>query len=55
MQGNFYQYIKDITSDIELFETIIANFPSFKDERLYNKQTIYSYISTKHLTIFAPF
>ena len=27
MQGNFYQYIKDITSDIELFETIIANFP----------------------------
>ena len=50
MQGNFYQYIKDITSDIELFETIIANFPSFKDERLYNKQTIYFYKLAQLLT-----
>ena len=50
MQGNFYQYIKGITSDIELFETIIANFPSFKDERLYNKQTIYFYKLAQLLT-----
>ena len=50
MQGNFYQYIKHITSDAELFETIIKYFPSFKDERTYNNQTIYFYKLAQLLT-----
>ena len=50
MQGNFYQYIKHITSDSELFETIIKYFPSFKDERTYNNQTIYFYKLAQLLT-----
>ena len=43
MHGNFYQHIKHITSDIELFKIIIDYFPSFKDERTYNDKTIYFY------------
>lgn len=50
MNGNFYQYIKHITSDEELFETIITNFPSFKDERNYNNQTVYFYKLAQLLT-----
>lgn len=43
MNGSFYNYIKDIHSDIELFHLIINYFPSFKDERTYNNKTIYFY------------
>lgn len=43
MGGNFYNYIKDITSDRELFQIIIDNFPEFKDERTYKGQKIYFY------------
>lgn len=43
MQGSFYKYIKDIHSDNDLFNIIINNFPSFKDERTYNNETIYFY------------
>lgn len=43
MNGNFYEYIKDITSDVELFNIIIKNFPSLKDERKYKEETIYLY------------
>lgn len=50
MKGNFYEYIKDITSDIELFDLIIRNFPSFKDERTYNGKTIYCYKLAQLLT-----
>lgn len=50
MNGNFYQYIKNLTTDTELFETIIANFPSFKDERTYNQKTIYFYKLAQLLT-----
>lgn len=50
MQGNFYQYIKNITSDKELFEIIINSFPSFKDERTYNNKTIYFYKLAQLLT-----
>ena len=50
MKGNFYEYVKDITSDIELFDLIIRNFPSFKDERTYNGKTIYFYKLAQLLT-----
>ena len=50
MNGNFYQFVKHITSDTELFETIISYFPSFKDERVYNGQTIYFYKLAQLLT-----
>ena len=50
MKGNFYEYIKDITSDIELFDLIIRDFPSFKDERTYNGKTIYFYKLAQLLT-----
>ena len=51
MKGNFYEYIKDITSDIELFDLIIRDFPSFKDERTYNGKTIYFYKLAQLLTL----
>ena len=50
MNNNFYQYIKDITTDTELFNIIITNFPSFKDERSYNNETIKLYKLAQLLT-----
>lgn len=43
MDGDFYKYIKGFTKDIDLFEVIINNFPSYRDERKYNGKTIYFY------------
>ena len=43
MNGNFYEYIKDIRDDIKLFDIITNNFPSFKDERTYNGEKVYFY------------
>lgn len=43
MNGNFYGYIKDIYTDKELFDIVIKNFDSFKDERKYKGETIYFY------------
>ena len=50
MNGNFYKFIKDINSDTELFNTIINNFKSFKDEREYNGKVIYFYKLAQLLT-----
>ena len=50
MNGNFYKYVYSIHSDIELFEVIINNFPSFKDERKYDGKTIYFYKLAQLLT-----
>lgn len=50
MQGNFYHYIKNITKDIVLFNTIINNFPSFADTRTYDNKTIYFYKLAQLLT-----
>lgn len=50
MNGSFYKYIKDITSDVELFNVIVSNFKSFEDERLYKNQTIYFYKLAQLLT-----
>lgn len=50
MQGNFYHYIKNITKDIVLFNTIINNFQSFEDTRTYDNKTIYFYKLAQLLT-----
>ena len=50
MNGNFYKFIKNITSDTQLFDIIISNFESFKDERNYNGKTIYFYRWAQLLT-----
>lgn len=43
MNGSFYEYIKDVTTDKELFDIIVTNFETFKDERTYAGKTIYFY------------
>lgn len=50
MNGNFYKYIYNITTDVELFNIIVSNFESFKDERIYNGMTIYFYKLAQLLT-----
>ncbi len=50
MDGNFYQYIKDITTDVDLFNIIVNNFPSFIDERTYDGTRIYIYKLAQLLT-----
>ena len=50
MNGNFYEFIKDITIDMELFNIIIKYFPNFKDERKYREKTIYFYKLAQLLT-----
>lgn len=43
MNGNFYQFIKNINNDKELFKIINKYFPYFKDERIYNGRKIHFY------------
>lgn len=43
MQGDFYQYIKNITDDRKLFKIIIENFPCFEDVRDYQKKKVFFY------------
>ncbi len=50
MNGNFYEFIRKITTDSELFEIIIKYFPNFKDERQYNGENIYFYKLAQLLT-----
>lgn len=50
MNGNFYNYIKNINTDTELFNIIINNFKDFYDERQYNDRTIYFYKLAQLLT-----
>ena len=50
MNGNFYEYIKDFSSDGELFKLIIDKFPSSKDVRLYKGQEIPLYKLAQLLT-----
>lgn len=50
MDGNFYEFIKDITVDTELFEVIVNYFQNFKDERVYNDKPIYLYKLAQLLT-----
>lgn len=50
MNGSFYEYIKNITSDVELFDVIVSNFNCFKDERMYEGKKIYFYKLAQLLT-----
>lgn len=50
MNGNFYNYIKDINKDTELFDIIISNFSEFIDERTYDGKKIYFYKLAQLLT-----
>ena len=50
MNGNFYNYIKNLSSDVELLDLIVNSFKTFKDERIYNGKTIYFYKLAQLLT-----
>ncbi|MDF2865355.1 MAG: hypothetical protein K0R72_164 [Clostridia bacterium] len=43
MNSNFYEYIKNINKDIELFNLIIDNFDSFEDISNYKNKKVYYY------------
>lgn len=50
MNGSFYDYIKGITNDEEIFKIIVDNFKSFEDTRTYNGKKIYFYKLAQLLT-----
>ncbi len=50
MNNDFYNYIKDVNKDKDLFEIIVSNFSNFKDERDYFGNTIYFYKLAQLLT-----
>lgn len=50
MNGNFYTFIKKITTDTKLFEIVVNYFPNFKDERTYNNEKICFYKLAQLLT-----
>ena len=50
MQGDFYAFIKNITTDNDLFNVIIEYFPNFQDERCYKGEKIYFYKLAQLLT-----
>ena len=50
MNGNFYDYIKNMNTDQEIFKTIISNFDDFDDTRTYKDKTIYFYKLAQLLT-----
>lgn len=43
MNGNFYNYIKDIKYDVHLFDIIIENFKSYEDKAVYKNKQIHFY------------
>ena len=50
MNGSFYDHIKDMNTDQEIFKTLISNFNNFEDTRTYNEKTIYFYKLAQLLT-----
>ena len=50
MNGSFYDYIKDMNTDQEIFKTILNNFSGFEDTRTYKGQTVYFYKLAQLLT-----
>lgn len=50
MNGNFYNYIKKIHDDEELFQLIIDNFPYFNDTSTYKKKKVYFFKLAQLLT-----
>lgn len=43
MNGNFYEYVKFVNTDREMFRILLSNFSSFEDIRIYKGKTIYFY------------
>lgn len=50
MNGSFYDFIKDMATDEEIFAAIMSHFSSFKDTRTYQGQTIHFYKLAQLLT-----
>lgn len=50
MNSNFYEAIKDLTDDRDLFNFIISYFPTFKDTRTYKGKEVYFYKLASLLT-----
>lgn len=50
MDGNFYDYIKEMNVDEQIFKTILDYFDSFEDTRTYQGKTIYFYKLAQLLT-----
>ncbi len=50
MNGSFYDYIKDMNTDQEIFKTILNNFSNFEDTRTYKGQIVYFYKLAQLLT-----
>lgn len=50
MNGSFYEHIKNMNTDIEIFNFILENFKNFKDTRIYKDKTIYFYKLAQLLT-----
>lgn len=50
MNGNFYEYIKDMSTDLEIFKSILSNFSNFEDTRIYDGKEIYFYKLAQLLT-----
>ena len=43
MNGNFYNYVKEIKEDVQLFDIIIDNFKSYEDKSIYKNKQIHFY------------
>lgn len=50
MNGSFYDFIKGINNDKDLFKVLIDNFSCFEDTRIYLGKTIYFYKLAQLLT-----
>lgn len=50
MGGNFYNFIKGMNTDNEIFKVILDNFINFEDTRTYQGKTIYFYKLAQLLT-----
>lgn len=43
MSGSFYNYVKDIKDDVQLFDIVISNFKSYEDKSIYQNKQIHFY------------
>ena len=50
MHSNFYDYVKDLRIDKDIFELILQNFSNFEDIREYKEKIIYLYKLAQLLT-----
>lgn len=50
MNGNFYNQIKELTCDKDIFDVIVQNFKNFEDTRSYKDEKIYFYKLAQLLT-----